>query len=68
MSCLYTGPKAGSYNPPTLGLFKSSSRTEFVICLTDIRRTSSAVKTEKETLWTTEGTGSETFMSTVNVN
>lgn len=63
MSCLYTGPREGSYKPPRLGLFKSSRRTGFVICLTEIRRTSSVVRTEKDTLWTVEGIGSEIFMS-----
>ena len=63
MSCLYTGPRAGSYKPPRLGLFKSSRRTGFVICLTEIRRMSSVVRTEKDTLWTVEGMGNEIFIT-----
>ena len=62
MSCFSTGPRAGSYKPPRLGLFKPSRRTGFVICLTEIRRISSVVRTEKDTLLTVEGIGSEIFM------
>jgi hypothetical protein len=63
MSCLYTGPRAGSYKPPRLGLFKSLRRAGFVICLTEIRRMSSVVRTEKDTLWTVEGMGNEIFIT-----
>ena len=62
MSCLYTGPRAGSYKPSRLGLFKSSRRTGFVICLTEIRRISLVVRIEKDTLWTVEKIGNEIFM------
>ena len=55
-SC-HSGPSAGSYNPPILGLLSSSSKTGFTICFTETRRTSSVVRNEKEMLATVEGTG-----------
>ena len=63
MSCLSAGPKAGSYRPPMFGLFRSSRRTGFVICLTEIRRMSSAVRNENEMLVTVDGIGWEMFMA-----
>lgn len=57
MSFLSLGPSAGSYSPPTFGLFSSSSRTGFTICFTETRRMSSVVRNEKEMLATVEGTG-----------
>lgn len=62
MSFLSAGPRAGSYRPPILGLFKSSSNVGFTICLTDIRRMSSVVRKEKEMLETLDGIGREIFM------
>ena len=56
-SCLSLGPSAGSYSPPTFGLLSSSRRTGFTICLTEMRRTSSVVRKEKEMLATVDGTG-----------
>lgn len=55
MSCLSLGPRAGSYRPPTLGLFKSSKRIGLTICLTEMRFISSVVKNENEMLETVDG-------------
>ena len=37
------------------GLFRSSRSTGLTICLTEMRRTSSVVRNEKEMLFTVEG-------------
>jgi hypothetical protein len=42
------GPRAGSYNPPVVGMFKLSSKIGFVICLTEIFLISRLDKKEKE--------------------
>jgi hypothetical protein len=62
MSNLSLGPRAGSYRPPTLGRFRSSSSTGLTSVFTDILRTSSVDRKEKEMLPTVEGTGFEIFM------
>jgi len=62
MSYLSAGPRAGSYRPPMLGLFRSSRRVGFTICFTDILRMSFVVKNENEILETVDGMGREIFM------
>jgi len=62
MSARSLGPRAGSYRPPRVGRFRSSRRTGFVICLTDIRRISSVVRKEKDTPVTEDGRGCEMFI------
>ena len=57
------GPRAGSYRPPMLGLFRSSRSTGFTICLTDILRISSADKKENETPVTVDGRECAMFIS-----
>lgn len=44
------------------GLFRSSRSTGLTICLTEMRRTSSVVRNEKEMLFTVEGYDLEIFM------
>jgi hypothetical protein len=65
-SFLSIGPKAGSYRPPIVGLLSSSSSTEFVICLTDMRRTSWDERKENETLETVDGNDWEIFIAPEN--
>lgn len=62
-SCLPLGPNEGSYRPPIFGLLRSSRRTGFTICLTDMRRISSVDRKEKEMLLTSVGIECETFMA-----
>ena len=42
------GPRAGSYNPPVVGMLRLSSKIGFVICLTEISLISRLDKKEKE--------------------
>lgn len=42
------GPKAGSYRPPVVGMFKLSNKIGFVICLTEISLMSRLDKKENE--------------------
>jgi hypothetical protein len=63
ISNLSLGPSAGSYRPPRLGRFKSSSKTGLTMVLTDILRMSSVDRKEKEMLPTVDETGREIFMN-----
>lgn len=64
ISCLSLGPSAGSYRPPTLGLFRSSRRIGLTICLTEMRLTSSVVRKENDMLETVDGMECAIFILT----
>jgi len=57
MSPLPSGPKAGSYRPPALGLLRLSNRTGLTTGLTETRLMSLVWRYEKESEVTSDETG-----------
>ena len=57
MSPRFVGPKAESYKPPGLGLLRLSKSCGFLICLTEIRRTSADDRKLKPILVAVVGIG-----------
>src|SRR5436305_8715723 len=59
---LINGPRAGSYNPPSLGFPYASKVDGLTTCLTEIDKISSVDKIPNRTVRTSAGTASEIFM------